>query len=132
MTPAELNLITEQITVDVAPYFIDQRTDAEGVVQYLFGYHIELSNDSDYKVQLLRRHWVITDGDGQQSEVTGDGVIGQQPVLTRDQGFEYNSGCHLTHSVGTMHGHFIMQVEDDALIEVAVAPFRLALPGAIH
>jgi len=132
MTAAELDLITKQITVSVVPYFIDQRTDAEGVMQYLFGYHIKLTNLSEYKVQLLRRHWVITDGDGQQSEVTGDGVVGQQPVLTRGHDFEYNSGCHLTTSVGTMHGHFFMQVEDNAMIEVAIAPFRLSQPGAIH
>lgn len=131
MTPKQLAQVTRQIKVSVTPYFIEQRV-VDNEPHYLFGYKIIISNNSNYPIQLLRRHWIITDSNGQQIEVKGEGVIGLQPIISSLGHFEYSSGSHFKTPVGTMHGEYTMRVEGDQTISVTISPFLLSVQGIIH
>jgi uncharacterized protein affecting Mg2+/Co2+ transport len=78
------------------------------------------------------RHWVITDGDGQVEEVRGAGVVGQQPLIDIGASHTYSSGTVMTSKVGTMQGSYQMKATDGQLFDAVIAPFRLAVPGALH
>lgn len=124
--------VTEGIRVEVTPSYIAEASDPERG-RWMFGYEVTLINESDRAVQLLSRHWVITDGDNQQQEVRGPGVVGQQPVLPPGGHFRYSSGCPLSTPVGAMHGSYEMQrLDSGERFQAAIAPFRLAAPGALH
>jgi len=83
-------------------------------------------------VQLLRRHWIITDSIGDINEVRGDGGVGDQPVLVPDEEYEYTSGSQLKSPVGTMQGTYRMTTTDGDEFDVAIPCFTLAVPGMIN
>lgn len=83
-------------------------------------------------MQLLSRHWIIENGDGEVDEVRGDGVVGEQPILESGEAFEYSSGCHLTTPFGSMRGTYLMLVEDGKTFDATVAPFTLSEPYTVH
>ena len=95
-------------------------------------YTIEISNESDETVQLVSRHWIITDATGRVEEVKGSGVVGEQPVLEPGAAFEYTSGCPLTTPFGTMHGSYQMVAEGGTHFEAEISEFVLREPGAVH
>lgn len=100
--------------------------------QWFFLYTIEISNEGAETVQLLSRHWIISDANGHVEEVKGPGVVGQQPVLAPGESFEYTSGCPLTTSSGTMHGSYQMITSDGENFDVEIAPFVLTEPYTVH
>ena len=100
--------------------------------RYTFAYTITISNAGDVPVQLLSRHWIITDADNNLEEVRGLGVVGQQPTLEPGESFEYTSSCPLKTPFGTMHGTYKMVGPEGEELEVAVAPFTLSEPYTIH
>lgn len=100
--------------------------------QYFFSYTVRISNEGAKTVQLISRHWVITDANGKVEEVRGPGVVGEQPVLRPGASFEYTSGCPLGTEFGTMHGTYQMRSTDGVEFDAEVAPFRLALPHAVN
>ena len=83
--------ITEGIMVQVESFYLKDHSNPEEN-HYVFAYHIRLKNLSQRTVQLMRRHWIITDSSGEVNEVKGDGVVGDQPVLAPDEEYEYTSG----------------------------------------
>ncbi len=107
--------------------------------QWFFLYTIRIANESDQAVQLLSRHWIITDGTGHVEEVRGPGVVGAQPLLQPGEGFEYTSGCPLSTPFGSMEGTFHMVLpgsgndsgEDDSF-DASVGRFELLEPGGLH
>ena len=99
--------ITEGIRVQVESFYLDAHSNPEEN-RYVFAYHIRLKNLSKRTVQLVRRHWIITDSSGEINEVKGDGVVGDQPILAPDEEYEYTSGSHLKSPVGTMQGTYQM------------------------
>lgn len=115
---------TEQVTVTVRPVYLDDQSDVVAR-KFVFAYFIEIANGSPFEVQLLRRHWVITDADGQVEEVEGAGVIGQQPVLPPGGVHAYNSFCVLKTFEGTMAGTYLMQRENGARFRVQIPLFHL-------
>lgn len=125
------NTVTRGIRILVKPrYLAEQSEPAAG--QYLFAYHITIRNEGLETVQLLSRHWVITNGEGKVDEVRGPGVVGHQPVLKPAEEFQYTSGCPLRTPVGTMHGEFNMVTEDGEKFDARIEPFRLAVPSALN
>ena len=124
-------LLSDMIAVTVEPYFIEQRA-VENQQHYVYGYHVTITNNSTQTVQLLRRHWVITDSDGGQIEVEGEGVVGLQPTLAPNQNFQYSSGTSFKTPVGTMHGEYTLINNQQQTFSVAIAPFRLADSTIIH
>ncbi|WP_020647781.1 Co2+/Mg2+ efflux protein ApaG [Solimonas variicoloris] len=124
--------VTRGIRIIVQPRFVAEQSDPDRS-QYLFAYHITIRNEGEQTVQLLSRHWVITDGEGHVEDVRGPGVVGYQPVLAPGEEFQYTSGCPLTTPVGTMHGEFNMVVPDTReTFDARISPFRLAVPTALN
>jgi ApaG protein len=93
---------------------------------------VRITNEGDETVQLLSRHWKITDATGHTEEVKGPGVVGEQPVLAPGESFQYTSGCPLRTSTGLMHGTYQMVDEDGAHFDVEIAAFALHEPYTIH
>ncbi len=100
--------------------------------QWFFLYTVEISNESQDTVQLISRHWVITDADSQIEEVRGPGVVGKQPVLAPGESFEYTSGCPLTTPFGTMKGTYHMVTTNGSHFDVEIPPFALTEPYTVH
>jgi ApaG protein len=124
--------VTRGVRIRVKPQFVPDQSDA-ATGQYLFAYHITIKNEGAATVQLISRHWVITNGEGKIEEVRGPGVVGYQPVLKPGEEFQYTSGCPLSTPVGTMHGEFNMVVKDSGeKFDAHIAPFRLAVPKALN
>ena len=120
--------ITEGVTVRVAVNFLPEQSRVEAG-KWFWVYHIRLENDGVQPVQLLSRHWRITDGRGMINFVDGDGVVGEQPVLQPGQSHDYVSGCPLGTHHGSMEGHYTMQRADGSLFDVAIPFFPLAAPA---
>jgi len=119
---------TAGITVRVAPRYLDEQSNPDSG-EWAWSYHIRVENGSTDDVQLLSRHWIITDGDGRVDHVRGEGVVGDQPVIVPGGSYDYVSGCPLPTSSGTMTGTFTMAARE-ALFEVAIPLFSLDTPGA--
>ena len=100
--------------------------------QWFFLYTITITNEGHETVQLLTRHWIITDGTGRVEEVRGPGVIGQQPTLAPGESFTYTSGCPLTTPFGMMQGSYQMVTKDEEQFDVTIAPFTLSEPYTVH
>jgi len=101
--------------------------------QWFFYYTIRITNEGSEAVQLLSRHWIITDANGHIEEVRGPGVVGEQPVLAPGETFQYTSGCPLSTSAGVMHGTYQMVVaESGDHFDVEIAPFALHEPYTVH
>jgi len=120
-----------RIDVSVTPQFLPEQSQPEQN-RYAFAYRVTIENNGQLTVQLLSRHWIITDGDGKVQEVRGSGVIGQQPVIAPGERHVYTSGTLMTSRVGTMQGSYQMLAEDGHTFDAIIAPFRLAVPGALH
>ena len=122
---------TNGISVEVnSKYSAEHSAPAQS--QWFFLYTIRITNESNATVQLLSRHWIITDGTGKVEEVEGPGVVGEQPVLEPGDAFEYTSGCPLPTPFGSMRGTYTMQSEDETSFEAEVASFELVEPHAVH
>ncbi|HOB13684.1 MAG TPA: Co2+/Mg2+ efflux protein ApaG [Novosphingobium sp.] len=124
--------ITEGITVRVAANYLPEQScpgPRGGEGKWFWVYHIRIENGSDETVQLLTRHWRITDGRGMVNLVEGDGVVGEQPVLRPGQSHDYVSGCPLTTPMGSMEGHYGFVRETGEMFDVAIPFFPLAAPA---
>ena len=100
--------------------------------QWFFLYTVQISNQGSETVQLLTRHWIITDATGHVEEVKGPGVVGEQPVLGPGQSFEYTSGCPLPTPFGSMRGTYQMVTTGGDRFDVQIAEFTLSEPTALQ
>jgi ApaG protein len=116
--------LTHGVRVTVVPAY-EARQETPHGDRYVFSYRIRVSNESGRRVQLLRRRWLIIDGDGDRHVVEGDGVVGEQPVIEAGSSYEYSSWCPLETSWGTMEGSFEMHAEPGETVSVAVGRFFL-------
>ena len=123
--------VTKDISVSVEPFYLDKESEPEDS-HYVWGYQIHIENYGQKTVQLERRHWIITDGNGQTHEVDGEGVIGEQPVLEPGQAFEYTSGAPLTTSSGFMVGTYKMKNMDGTYFDVDIPAFSLDVPTDVR
>jgi ApaG protein len=118
---------TRDITVTVLPIYLDDQSDpAES--RYVWAYQVRIENNGAATVQLLRRHWVITDALGRVQEVRGSGVVGEQPVLRPGDAYEYTSGTPLPTPSGIMVGTYEMEDEDGSAFDIAIPAFSLDSP----
>ena len=119
---------TKDVRVTVEPRFLEDRSDpAER--RYFWAYTIEIANGGTAPVQILARHWIITDANGRREDVRGIGVVGEQPVIEPGSSFTYTSGCPLTTPSGTMVGTYQAIDNDGETFAVAIPAFSLDLPG---
>ena len=122
---------SETVEIKTVSRFLPEQSDLSAN-RYVFAYHITISNRGEQTVQLLTRHWIITDAEENVQEVQGVGVVGQQPVLRPGESFEYTSGCSIATPVGTMKGSYFMQADDGRQFDAPIAEFTLAMPRTLH
>jgi len=123
--------VTEGIRVTVKSAFRADRSDPEKG-RWLFTYTVRIANEGDDAAQLVARHWIITDANGEKQEVLGDGVVGHQPKLGPGEEFEYTSFCILETPHGSMRGSYRMVRGDGSTFDARIAPFPLVVPGSVN
>jgi len=119
------------IQVSVQSYYIKEQSSPDNN-HYVFAYTVNIHNKGSVAAKLLSRHWIITDSDGNTQEVTGEGVIGEQPYLNPGDSFEYTSGTHMETPVGSMYGSYQMMADDGVNFDADIPVFTLAQPSALH
>ncbi len=119
------------IRIQVVTSYIDDQSEPDSD-RYVFAYTITITNEGDVAAKLISRHWVITDANGKVQEVSGDGVVGEQPHLRPGEEFRYSSAAVLETPVGAMQGLYRMQAEDGVDFDAPIAAFTLAVPGLLH
>lgn len=119
------------IRIDVATSYVGEQSEPDRG-RYVFSYTITISNEGNVPARLISRHWIITDANGKVQEVSGDGVVGEQPHLGPGQSFRYSSGAVLETPVGAMQGLYRMQTDNGMRFDAPIAPFTLAVPGLLH
>ena len=120
---------TDGVTVRVAVNYLPEQSHPEAG-KWFWVYHIRIENESDETVQLMTRHWRITDGTGSVNLVEGDGVVGEQPVLAPGQSHDYVSGCPLPTSHGSMEGYYTFRGQNGRDIRATIPFFPLTAPAA--
>ena len=120
-----------EIKIEVSTKYIVGQSEPD-VGRYVFSYTITIENLGDLPARLLSRHWVITDANGKVQEVTGDGVVGEQPHLNPGETFRYSSGAVLETPVGAMQGSYRMEADNGTNFDAPIPPFTLAVPGVLH
>lgn len=124
--------VTRGVRVEVESVYLPERSRPDDG-EWFFAYTVRITNDGDETVQLVSRHWIITDADGDEQEVRGPGVVGEQPVLAPGESFEYTSGCPLATPVGAMRGTYQMILPGGgAGFDAEIAPFSLSRPYAMN
>lgn len=121
--------MTHDVEVTVSPRYMEDQSEPERH-SYLWAYRVTIANHSQSVVQLLSRHWRITDAKGIVNEVEGDGVVGEQPVLSPGDSYQYTSGCPLTTPSGMMGGHYRMAFASGETRAIAIPTFSLDIPGS--
>ena len=118
---------TNAIKVSVNPVYLDDQSDPDDF-HFVWAYHVRIENTGGETVQLLRRHWHITDSKGRIQEVRGEGVVGEQPRLAPGEVYEYTSGAPLTTPSGFMVGSYQMINAEGQQFNVAIPAFSLDSP----
>ena len=127
--PQSYEETTRSLSVRVRPSYLPSQSDPENR-RWAWAYQIEIENLGRETVQLISRHWIITDAWGRIEEVQGPGVVGEQPVIKPGETYAYASGCPLTTPSGTMVGTYSMIALDSREpFEIAIPAFSLDVPG---
>ncbi|MEZ5919792.1 MAG: Co2+/Mg2+ efflux protein ApaG [Parvularculaceae bacterium] len=119
--------VTNGIRVSVSPAYLAKESDPSDDL-YVWSYTVKIDNQSNDRVQLIRRHWLITDAKGMTEEVKGVGVVGEQPVIAPGEQFEYTSGAPLSTPSGMMVGRYLMETAEGDAFEVDIPAFSLDSP----
>lgn len=119
--------ITDKIKITVKPEFLEEHSDPEEK-RFIWAYHIKIENNGNDTVQLLSRSWKITDALGRVQEVSGNGVVGEKPILKPGGAFEYTSGTPLKTPSGFMMGSYRMEKKNGHLFNVSIPAFSLDSP----
>ena len=125
-TPYTAN--TRGIAVSVVPTYLEARSSPKNS-QYFWAYRVIIENQGLETIQLLSRHWMITNARGEFTEVKGPGVVGEQPVLKPGESFEYTSGCPLDTTSGMMGGAYQMETESGERFDIEIPTFSLDGPN---
>ena len=133
MTATAMNFLfpnvatTDGVTVRVSVSYLPEQSEPRRG-RWFWAYHVRVENAGEAAVQLLTRHWIITDGRGARHTVEGEGVIGEQPLILPGGSFDYVSGCPLATPSGAMQGSYRMVDADGRGFEVAIPRFTLIAP----
>ena len=119
---------TREIAVSVEPRYLEARSSPE-TSQFFWAYRVVIENRGQETVQLLSRHWMITNARGELTEVKGPGVVGEQPVLKPGESFEYTSGAPLNTPSGMMGGAYQMETASGERFDIEIPTFSLDRPN---
>ena len=117
--------------IDVDTRYLDEQSEPDQD-RYVFAYTIHIRNNGRVPARLLARRWLITDANGNVQEVTGEGVVGEQPWLRPGENFSYTSGAVLETHLGTMQGSYEMLADDGTRFDAPIPRFTLCVPRTLH
>ena len=120
-----------RVCVQVQSVYIESQSAPE-LERYVFAYTVTIRNLGRTPVQVLGRYWLITNGNGRETEVQGEGIVGVQPHIDAGDEYQYTSGAVLETPLGTMQGHYEMVDAQGNAFRIAIPVFRLAVPTLIH
>ena len=123
--------VTREVEVSVESFFLESESDPEQN-RFSFAYRVQLKNLGGETVQLISRHWIITDSVGKVQHVKGPGVVGEQPVLKPGASYQYTSGSRLESPMGTMEGTYQMVTDEGENFDIQIPMFTLAVPGTLN
>jgi ApaG protein len=123
--------LQESIEVSVSPQYLPEQSN-ESVAEYTFAYTVEIANHGEETVQLLARHWIITDGNNSIREIEGEGVVGEQPHIKPGERYQYSSGAILSTKTGTMEGSYKMCSDAGLPFDAVIKPFGLIHPNSLQ
>ena len=118
---------TKKINITVNPYFLDDQSEPDDQ-HFVWAYQVTIDNQSKERVQLINRFWKIIDSNGTKQEVSGQGVVGEQPILNPGEKFEYTSGTPLSTPSGFMEGYYEMKTIKGVRFEAYIPQFSLDIP----
>jgi ApaG protein len=131
--PFALAPVSEAVTHDIKVEVLSRYSaENSGPGEWVFEYTIRITNLGRETVQLITRHWIITDALERTREVQGPGVVGKQPVLAPGESFQYSSWCPLKTPTGMMHGTYQMVGANGATFDIEIAPFALKAPYMVQ
>jgi ApaG protein len=119
--------ITRGIAVSVEPTYLEAKS-SPGSSQYVWAYRVTIENQGREKVQLLSRHWMITNARGEFTEIKGPGVMGKQPFLKPGDSYTYTSGAPLNTPSGMMGGSYQMESDRGERFDIEIPTFSLDCP----
>ena len=119
---------TRGVTVRVSVSYLPEQSEPQRG-RWFWAYHIRIENHGPMVVQLLTRHWIITDGRGHRHSVEGEGVVGEQPLIAPGGSFDYVSGCPLATPTGSLQGSYHRLGEDGSTVDVDIPKFALIAPA---
>jgi len=124
--------VTEGVSITVETFYQPAQSNPQSS-EFLFAYRITIENLSTMPVKLLRRHWHILDSNGSYREVEGEGVVGQQPIITPGESYQYVSACNLRSEIGKMYGTYQMEnLYNKKLLQIAIPEFQLIAPFKLN
>jgi len=123
--------VTHGIRVEVHASYAPEHSEPQRNL-WFFLYRVQIANEGAEAMQLISRHWIITDATGKVEEVRGPGVVGEQPVIEPGDTFEYTSGCPLPTPFGSMRGSYQFNTRRGDERQVEIARFELRQPSALH
>lgn len=122
---------SSKVAIQVQSVYIESQSSPEEQ-RYVFAYTITIHNLNKHAIRLLRRYWLITNAQGNTTEVQGEGVVGEQPLIEAGSQYRYTSGAVLETPMGTMEGHYEMIDAQGRLFQIDIPVFRLAIPTLIN
>ncbi len=122
--------LADRVTIRVETQYMEAQSEPDNN-KFVFAYTVTIENQGNTSVQLLHRHWLITDADGKKTEVKGPGVVGEQPVIDPNNSYQYTSGTVLETPVGIMQGSYTLK-DGEQLSDVDIPTFRLSIPNILH
>jgi ApaG protein len=127
--PAQDATMPSEIPVKIVPVpqYLGQHED-----QYAFAYTIHITNEGNMAITLKNRHWIITHGDGRSEEVTGEGVVGEQPELPPGASYSYTSGAFIPTRTGSMRGSYGFLAANGRSFRADIPEFALLAPDSLH
>lgn len=123
--------IGSPVKVSVEVFYVEGQSQPE-LDKYVFAYSVTIKNHSLCNAKLLNRYWLITDANGREMEVEGEGVVGEVPTIGPGESYKYTSGAILDTPVGTMQGHYTLRNEFGTEFDAPIPVFRLACPNILH
>ncbi len=127
-----VNEILQGVIIDVETFYQPEYSNPHKG-ECMFAYRIRITNQNPFAIQLLSRQWYITDSDGSRRDVSGDGVVGEQPVIKPFEQYQYVSGCNLNSEFGTMEGFYTVQNLDNKMkYSVTIPRFVLQAPYKLN
>ena len=122
---------SKNILINVKSIFLPEYTDSSKP-EYFFAYYITILNKCSQSIQLLERHWEITDANGNTKIIDGIGVVGEQPTIMKDSKYKYNSFCPLPTEFGKMLGFYKMKSENGVIFKANIPAFNLIVPSHLN